>query len=112
MAIAIAGLVFGREAAQGHIAEQLQTIFGVQASEAVQALVAHAQRPGAGIISAVVGGVVLLLGASGVFGELQDSLNTIWEVAPKPRRALWDLRAVFLVRRWCSVLRSCCWFRS
>jgi len=88
VAIAIAGLVFGPEAARGQIAAQMQTIFGVQASEAVQALVAHAQRPGTGIISAIVGGVVLLLGASGVFGELQDSLNTIWEVAPKPNRGV------------------------
>src|SRR4051795_10827832 len=64
VAIAIAGLVFGPEAARGQIAAQLQTIFGVQASEAVQSLVAHAPLPGSGIMSAIVGGVVLLLGAS------------------------------------------------
>jgi membrane protein len=41
------------------------------------------------VISTVLGAIVLLVGASGVFGELQDSLNTIWEVTPKPGRGIW-----------------------
>jgi membrane protein len=86
VAIAVAGLVFGQEAAQGQITQQLQQVFGAEAGDAVQTLVAHANRPAAGILSTVVGVVVLLFGASGVFGELQDSLNIIWEVTPRPDR--------------------------
>ena len=86
VAIAIAGFAFGREAAEGQIAQQLQSVLGAQASEAIQTIVSHAHRTGTGVLSAVVGGVVLVIGASGVFGELQDSLNTIWEVAPQPNR--------------------------
>jgi len=86
VAIAVAGLIFGEEAARGQIASELQSVFGLQAGEAIQAIVANAHHRNSSIFSAVVGGVVLLLGASGVFGELQDSLNTIWEVAPRPNR--------------------------
>lgn len=88
VAITIAGLVFGDEAARGQIAGELQSVFGQQAGEAIQAIVANAHHRDSTILGAVVGGVVLLLGASGVFGELQDSLNTIWEVAPPPNRGL------------------------
>jgi membrane protein len=88
VAIAIAGLVVGEEAARGQIAGELQSVFGLQAGEAIQTIVANAHRSGSGTLSTVVGGVVLLVGASGVFGELQDSLNTIWEVAPKPNRGI------------------------
>ncbi len=88
LAVTLAGFVFGEEAARGQIAKQLQTVFGRQAAEAIETIIANAHRPGAGILSAAVGGVVLLVGASGVFGELQDSLNTIWEVAPRPNRGV------------------------
>ncbi len=88
LAVTLAGFVFGEEAARGQIARQLQTVFGRQAGEAIETIIANAHRPSAGALSAVVGGVVLLVGASGVFGELQDSLNTIWEVAPRPNRGV------------------------
>jgi membrane protein len=88
LAVAGAGLVFGEEAARGQIAHQLQQVFGPEAGEAIQAMVAHAKQPGSGVLGTVFGLIVLLFGASGVFGELQDSLNTIWEVAPKPGRGL------------------------
>ena len=88
VAIAVAGLVFGQQAAQGQITQQLQQVFGPEAGDALQTLVAHANKPGAGIVSTVVGAVVLLFGASGVFGELQDSLNLIWEVTPRPNRGI------------------------
>jgi membrane protein len=61
---------------------------GPQAGEAIQGLVAKADTPSTGIWSSIAGIVVLLFGASGVFGELQTALNTIWEVKPKPGRGL------------------------
>ena len=88
LAVAVAGLVFGEDAARGQIAQQLQQVFGVEAGDAIQAMLAHAKHPGSGVLGSIVGVIVLLFGASGVFGELQDSLNTIWEVAPSPGRGI------------------------
>jgi membrane protein len=84
IAIAIAGLVFGREAAQGQIFGQLQGLLGPEAAGTIEASVANSQKKEAGLFSAGIGLVVLLWSASNVFGQLQDALNTIWEVAPKP----------------------------
>jgi membrane protein len=88
IAIGVAGLVFGEQAARGQIAAQLGGIVGVRAAEGVEAIIANARTPSAGIASTVVGVVVLLIGASGVFGEIQSSLNTIWNVEPKPGRGI------------------------
>jgi membrane protein len=86
VAIAVAGLVFGEEAARGYVGEQLASVVGPQAGEGVETVVAHARKPSSGIVGSIVGIVVLLFGASGVFKELQSALNTIWEVEPKPGR--------------------------
>jgi membrane protein len=91
LAVAVAGLVFGEEAARGQIAAQLQHVFGPEAGEAIQTMVARAKQPSSGVLSTIVGLIVLLFGASGVFGELQDSMNTIWEVAPRPGRGIWGM---------------------
>lgn len=88
LAVSVAGLAFGEEAARGEILGQLQTMIGLEGAAAVQSVLAHAQAPESGIVGTVVGGGVLLFGASGVFGELQDSLNVIWEVQPKPGRGI------------------------
>jgi len=88
LSVAVAGLVFGEEAARGQIAAQLQQVFGPEAGEAIQTMVASAKEPGSGLLGTIIGVVVLLFGASGVFGELQDSMNTIWEVTPRPGRGI------------------------
>jgi membrane protein len=88
IAIAIAGAVFGEEAARGQISQQIGALVGAEAGNAIQALVANARAPSEGILSTVIGLVVLLVGASGVFGELQAALNHIWEVKPKPGRGI------------------------
>jgi len=89
LAISVAGLFFGPEAARGQIAAQLSGIVGPQAADAIQSIVQHARAPEAGVVSSVIGLGVLLAGASGVFGELQHALNEIWEVEPKPNRGVW-----------------------
>lgn len=86
--IAIASLVFGQEAAQGDIVRQIQGLVGKQGAEAVQAMIQNARKPAEGTIATLISIVILLFGATGVFAELQDSLNTIWEVAPKPGRGM------------------------
>ena len=86
--IAIAGLVFGRDAAQGQIVGQITSLVGQQSAEAIQGIIANASRPKSGIWATVFGVAALLFGASGVFGQLQDGLNTVWEVKPKPGRGI------------------------
>lgn len=81
--IAIAGLVFGNDAASGEIYKGLQGYIGSQAAAGVQAMVESASKPTSGVIATIVGSVTLLLGASGVLGQLKDALNTIWEVEVK-----------------------------
>ena len=81
--IAIAGLVFGQEAAQGAMVGQLKGLMGDQAAEAIQTMIASASNKKSGIWATVIGLVTLLITASGVFGEMQSSLNAIWKAQPK-----------------------------
>lgn len=89
IAVAVAGFFFGTDAARGKVAAELGGIVGNDAAQSIQALVAGAESPAKGIISTIVGMVTLFFGASGVFRELQASLNTVWEVKPKPGLGLW-----------------------
>jgi membrane protein len=85
IAISVAGLVFGREAAQGAVVDQLQGLIGRQGSEAIQDLLKNVSKPSEGVIATITGVVVLVIGATSVFAELQDDLNRIWQV-PTPRK--------------------------
>lgn len=89
ISLRLAAFFFGDDAARGEIQRQMQSMIGDQGAEAVQAMLENANRPNTGGIAMGLSLVTLLFGASGVFGQLQDSLNTIWEVKPKPRRGLW-----------------------
>jgi membrane protein len=84
IAISIAGLAFGHEAAQNQIVETLQDLVGRDTAQAIQEIVQNASsKPESGVFSSVLGVLILLVGAGGVVGQLQTSLNTIWGVAPK-----------------------------
>lgn len=97
IAVSLAGLWLGAEAARGQIAAELSGVVGPSAAQGIQAVVASARNESSGTLGTVVGLVTLLVGASGVFGELQYALNTIWEVRPKPGRPwLAQLRERFL----------------
>ncbi|MEO6194679.1 MAG: YihY/virulence factor BrkB family protein [Thermoanaerobaculia bacterium] len=85
LVVALSGWAFGAEAAQGQIQRELGRFIGTDAAAAVQALVAAASaRPRTGRIAATIGVVTLLVSATGVLIQLQDTLNTVWEVTPKP----------------------------
>ncbi len=86
--ISISGLFFGHEAARGEVADQLSNLAGENAAQAIQSLVQSADHPATSLFATVVGLVTLLFGASGVFGELKDSLNMIWGVSVKPGRTI------------------------
>lgn len=89
--VAIAGLVFGREAAEGRLLSEMRSLVGNEGGDALQAMVAAAGKQGSGILASLVGAVVLLVGAIGLFGELQDALNTIWKVQLKPGGGWWGI---------------------
>lgn len=78
--IAIAGLVFGRSAAQEAIAGQLTGLMGQQSADMLQSAIKSASGRSSGVLATVIGVVTLLLTASGVFGEMQSALNAIWKV--------------------------------
>jgi membrane protein len=90
IAIGVAGFVFGREAAQNQIVETLQGMIGQDSATTVQEMIqASNEKPKTGMISTIIGFVALLFGAGGVVGQLQTSLNRIWEVTPKPDQGIW-----------------------
>ena len=88
--IAITGFVFSREAAQGQIVETIQGLVGPDSARAIQGMIQNASdKPRTGMISTLIGTVALLIGAGGVVGQLQTSLNKIWGVTPKPGQGIW-----------------------
>jgi membrane protein len=89
--VTVAALIFGREAAQQRIVEQFGTLVGPEGTRAVEGMLTGDARPQKGALSAIFAGLLLLFGATGVFAELQDSLNIIWDVKAKPRGGLWGL---------------------
>lgn len=91
--IAIAGLVFGEEAAQGAMVGQLRGMMGDQAAEAVQTMIASAGNKASGIWATVIGIGTLLVTATGVFGEMQAALNVIWKAEPQATSVTGYLKA-------------------
>jgi membrane protein len=91
IAIAIAGLAFGDKAAQNAITAQIQLFVGSDSARVIQAMVRSAHKPAQGILATVIGAATLLYGASGIFGEIQDALNTIWNVNSPGKIRLWRL---------------------
>jgi membrane protein len=89
VAIAIAGLAFGHEAAQGRIVAEIQGLVGKAGAEAVQGMLESARKPSSSIWAAILGTVTLILGAGGAFTELRGALNVVWEAPPKPGGGIW-----------------------
>ena len=96
--LAVFGLIFGgSEHARDVILKQLGYFVDASSVEVIKGIAFNAAKPSKGIAATVVGIVIALFGASGVFGQLQDALNTIWGVKPKPGAGVWGfIRARFL----------------
>ena len=90
IAIAIAGAVFGQEAARGEIVSQINYLVGEQGAKAIQTAVVDANQPQLGSVASIISIVVLFIGASGVFAQLQTALNTVWNVRVKPNAGIWE----------------------
>ena len=81
IAIAVAGFVFGAEAARGEVAAQLRYLLGAEGARAVESLLNRAQESEAGVTASILGLLTLLFGATRVFTNLQTALNVIWDVS-------------------------------
>jgi membrane protein len=87
VATSVAGLVYGKEAAQGEVTKQLTSMLGEQGAEQVQTMLANAHSHGGGVIATIVGTVAVLIGCGTVFIELQAALNRMWETPPKDEQS-------------------------
>jgi membrane protein len=91
--IALASFAFDKEAAQGQIVAQISGLVGKQGAEAIQEIILRSNEQKAGLVATILGIATLLFGATGVFVELQDSLNHIWRVVPQQKSG--GLKAFF-----------------
>ncbi len=97
--VAIAGFVFGREAAEGRLVWQIQGFVGRQGATVIQGLLKGAWGPKSGMIATVTGVVGLFFGATALVTELRDALNTIWHVPPPPSASNWESFIRMMKRR-------------
>jgi membrane protein len=86
IAVTVVGLVLGDQAAEGQIMAQLEDVIGPEAAEVVETAVINSQIDQSGLLPTIVGIAAILIGASTVFAQMQQSLNRIWDVAARPTR--------------------------
>lgn len=91
IATAVAGFVFGEQAVRGHLSAQIQELVGPEGAKVIETMVANAGRRETTWFASTVGLIVLLAGAGGLFGQLQDSLDTVWGVQAKAGRRWWNV---------------------
>jgi membrane protein len=84
--IYLAGAIYGQDAVQGTVFEELRDLVGAQAAAQIQDLIRNVAQSNRGSFAAVFGTVTLVVGATTVFAEIQDSINDIWGLKPKPKR--------------------------
>ena len=87
--IAVAALMFGQDAAQAAIIGQANGLIGENGGKAIESMLASAQEPKEGIIASAIGIVLLIVGATTVFAELETNLNRVWKVEPEKGSGLW-----------------------
>lgn len=92
LVIAFSGFFYGREAAQGKVQQELALYVGAETAGVVQEIVKASARPDAGWTTALIGAITLIVTATGALAQLQEALNTVWEVVPKPK--MWIRRLV------------------
>lgn len=97
IAIAVAGLFFGREAVSGQVATSIRDLLGDTGAKAVQAMLADAGRPREGLLATLLGLSALLFAAIGVVIQLKDALNIVWEVAETPGHSTWHFVRSYVV---------------
>lgn len=84
--ISLSGIFLGKEAIEGKIYEQLKGFLGAESAKQLQDIIKNASISGNSKIAAIIGGITLLIGATAIFSEIQDSINGIWGIKPKPKK--------------------------
>lgn len=84
--ISLSSIFYGRDAVQGEVYGQLKGLIGNEAALQVQDIIANAHQTHATFLGAIIGGIILFIGATGVFTEIQGSINFIWSVRAKPKK--------------------------
>ncbi|MFN8298084.1 MAG: YihY/virulence factor BrkB family protein [Chitinophagales bacterium] len=97
--VSVSGALLGPEAVQGEVKRQLQSIIGSHSADLVQDILKAAYKPGSNLLFTIIAIVLLIVGATSVFGQLRTSLNTIWDVKPRARKPI----ATFFLSRLFSV---------
>jgi membrane protein len=87
--ISIAGLIYGREAVQGKVYAQISGLVGSDAASQIQQIILSLQKTHHTVMGGIIGLIVLIIGASGVFSEIQGSINFVWGVKDKPGTKGW-----------------------
>ncbi len=85
--IAVAGMIFGQEAVEGRLMEEIQGLVGVESALAIQSMIQHARQPRVNATATVISLVAMVVLSTGVFVELQDALNLIWRITPRESSA-------------------------
>ena len=86
VAISLAGIIWGQQAAEGRIYEQIKDLVGASSAAQVQELITNIQQSHHTVTGAIIGGVILMIGATGVFTEIQGSINYMWCILAKPKK--------------------------
>ena len=86
IAVALAAMVYGEDAAQGRLASEIQDMAGPEVARTIQEFIRGVYQPRTGVIATLLGLTALVFGASSIFVELHEALNTIWHVSPPPDR--------------------------
>lgn len=102
IAIAVAGLIWQREAVQAQVMDQIQGLVGAEGQEFVSGLLDSVASPAEGILATVLGVITLLFGAIGLFNQLHEALNTVWEVKEEKIEGFWNKVKDLVVDRFLS----------
>jgi len=95
--ISVAGIFFGRDAVEGQIAGQISGLVGREAADQIQAMIGNTHKSGNNVFASIVSVCVLIIGATSIFGEIQDSINSIWGLKSKPEKGLIKLLITRLI---------------
>jgi membrane protein len=82
--VVIAGVVFGEKAAEGHLVSQISDVIGIDGARFIETMIRNVYTSGSSVAATVIGIVTLMLGATAVFVELRDALNTVWHIRETP----------------------------
>ena len=95
--VAVAGLIFGQEAVRGEVGDGLRGLLGESGAQAINGMLATADKPRQGIFATVIGIGALIFAAIGVVVQLKDALNTVWEVKTTPGNGMWAFARTYVL---------------